>query len=132
MAVAAVHVLLRTPKGVLVVKRAKDGMYAFPGGKIERGEGILDAAKREFQEEMGVPMPQDSMLEGWVKVEYDGKHFVLLLVESGQVIEPRIKKDEICEVVWVPDKKLRDIENWHPIAKRQIEVLWTEGGDYGV
>ena len=30
------------------------GLWEFPGGKIERGEGIFDAIKREIIEELGV------------------------------------------------------------------------------
>ncbi|MBN9234222.1 MULTISPECIES: NUDIX hydrolase [Phyllobacteriaceae] len=42
---------------VLLVKRAKppsQGVYAFPGGKVEAGEALETAAKRELLEETGL------------------------------------------------------------------------------
>lgn len=39
---------------VLLLKRAKDGMWGFPGGHVEEGETELEAATRECVEEMGV------------------------------------------------------------------------------
>ena len=41
-----------------VQKRVEDGplngLWEFPGGKIEAGESAIDSAIREFQEEVGV------------------------------------------------------------------------------
>ncbi|PLP61327.1 DNA mismatch repair protein MutT [Mesorhizobium loti] len=42
---------------VLLVKRARppsQGVYAFPGGKVEAGESLETAAKRELLEETGL------------------------------------------------------------------------------
>ncbi len=38
---------------VLLVRRP-EGVWAFPGGKVEQGENIADAARRELFEETGV------------------------------------------------------------------------------
>lgn len=50
-----------TDKKILAVKRSpKDnifgGMYALPGGKMEKNETILETAKRELFEEAGVEL----------------------------------------------------------------------------
>lgn len=37
-------------------RRNKFEFIKFPGGGVELGEGILDALKREFTEELGVPI----------------------------------------------------------------------------
>lgn len=54
----AVAVLIRSDGAVLLAQRPKSKVYSgyweFPGGKIETGEPVADALKREIREELGV------------------------------------------------------------------------------
>jgi mutator protein MutT len=53
----AVSVAVVRDERVLLVKRARApslGLYAFPGGKVEAGETLELAARRELREETGV------------------------------------------------------------------------------
>ena len=47
------------------------GYWEFPGGKVESGEAIIDALKREFVEELGV---QVMSAEPWCGVEHVYPH----------------------------------------------------------
>ena len=38
-----------------------DGLWEFPGGKVELHESTLDAAIREFREEVGVDLPSEEL-----------------------------------------------------------------------
>ena len=53
----AVSVVLRSEGRFLLVERANDpgrGMFAFPGGRVEAGEHLPEAASRELMEETGL------------------------------------------------------------------------------
>lgn len=39
---------------ILLVKNSYRGIYTVPGGQVETGENLMDALKREIQEESGV------------------------------------------------------------------------------
>ncbi len=71
----AVGILLRPNGEVLLGQRPEGKPYAgyweFPGGKVEAGEAILDALKREFLEELGV---QVVTAEPWCCVAYVYPH----------------------------------------------------------
>jgi predicted NUDIX family NTP pyrophosphohydrolase len=45
--------LLAHPRGPYF-KNKDDGVWSIPKGEIESGEDLLEAAKREFKEEIGV------------------------------------------------------------------------------
>lgn len=42
--------------------RAHAGQYALPGGRIDEGETVIDAARRETWEEIGLQLPEDAVL----------------------------------------------------------------------
>lgn len=71
----AVGILMKANGDVLLGQRPEGKPYAgyweFPGGKVESGEDILDALKREFMEELGVSILS---AEAWCGVEHVYPH----------------------------------------------------------
>jgi 8-oxo-dGTP diphosphatase len=71
----AVGILMKENGDVLLGQRPEGKPYAgyweFPGGKVESGETIIDALKREFVEELGVKVIS---AEPWCGVEHVYPH----------------------------------------------------------
>lgn len=71
----AVGILIRPNGDVLLGQRPAgkpyQGYWEFPGGKVEAGEAILDALKREFVEELGVHILSATE---WCGVEHVYEH----------------------------------------------------------
>lgn len=45
-----------------------DGHWTIPKGEVEKGEELLDTARREFREEVGMKVDSDEFLElGWIR-----------------------------------------------------------------
>lgn len=71
----AVGVLMQPNGDVLLAQRPEGKPYAgyweFPGGKVESGEAIFDALKREFVEELGIDIVSAT---AWCCVAYRYPH----------------------------------------------------------
>jgi 8-oxo-dGTP diphosphatase len=71
----AVGILMKPDGDVLLARRPVGKPYAgyweFPGGKLEMGESILDALKRECLEELGIEVLS---AEPWCGVEHVYPH----------------------------------------------------------
>lgn len=97
-----------------------EGMWEFPGGKIEPGESREDALKREIQEELGVDIYIKELL---CTTEYDyptfhlTMHCYLCSVTSGE-IELREHKS----AQWLTAETLDTVE-WLPADKEIIAKL---------
>ena len=97
-----------------------EGMWEFPGGKIEPGESSENALKREIQEELGVDIVIEDLI---CTTEYDYPSFHLTMhcylcsVASGD-IELREHKS----ARWLTAETLDSVE-WLPADKDVISRL---------
>ncbi len=108
---ATVGALVRAPDGkVLIVKTTKwRGTWGVPGGKVEWGETLETALKREFQEEVGLDLldVQFALVQEAVNDEqfHCPAHFVLLNYYARCELTNIVPNEEIVEWQWVtPDE----------------------------
>lgn len=100
-----------------------EGMWEFPGGKIEPGESSEDALKREIQEELGIDITIDKFL---CTTEYDYPSFHLTMhcyicsIEAGEIVLREHKSAR-----WLTTETLNNVE-WLPADKELLEKLRTK------
>ncbi|MFF4238417.1 NUDIX hydrolase [Actinomadura geliboluensis] len=115
--VPSVNVIVTNDDGdILMIRRTDNDNWAVPGGAVDLGESVAQAAIRETKEETGV----DCEITGLVGIYSDPKHlihytsndevrqeFSILLTARPTGGEPR-PSDESSEVLWVPADKAAD------------------------
>ena len=95
---AGLEVLLVHPGGPFWAKK-DDGSWSIPKGEFEDGEEPLAAAKREFEEEMGVPATGEFMLLKPLK-QPSGKLVFAWAVRSD--FDPSRLKSNMFSMEWPP------------------------------
>ena len=97
-----------------------EGMWEFPGGKIEEGEIAEFALMREIQEELGIDITIDKFL---CTTEYDYPSFHLTMhcyicsIEAGEIVLREHKSAR-----WLRPEGLGSVE-WLPADKDVISRL---------
>src|SRR3954452_4487904 len=69
---AAAVIVVDASGAVLLQRRAEDGTWGIPGGCLELGESLEDAARRELREETGLVAEKLRMLD-----VYSGEEFFI-------------------------------------------------------
>lgn len=111
--------LIRSDAGwsVLLTRRAENlaahgGQIAFPGGSVENGESLTDAAVREAEEEVGIPARHVELIGRLDDVITHSGFLVAPFV--GVIHEPFdyvIQEAEVVEVFDVPIEALLETRN---------------------
>ena len=122
-------VVVRDGDRFLVVHEAKHGqLWYLPAGRVERGETLADAARRETMEETGVPI----VLEGILKVQHTpsatgSRLRVIFLARPADETPPRSRPNEhSLEARWVTLEELDGL----PLRGREVAALfrWVADG----
>jgi len=105
---------------ILITERAKHvhqgGLWEFPGGKVESGESVQDALRRELLEEIGISVEASAPL---IKIKHDyGDRHVLLDVWNVTAFSGDAKPCEGQAMRWVVPDRLETFS--FPAANRPI------------
>ncbi|MBC7232425.1 MAG: NUDIX hydrolase [Chloroflexi bacterium] len=112
---------------VLLVRRANapnQGQWSIPGGTVELGETLAQAAVREVREECGIEIEPGEVLSTFDLIQRDEKgrilyHYVLIDFLARYVSGEPIAATDAMEVRWVDEKSLNQLD----VIPRLLPVL---------
>jgi 8-oxo-dGTP diphosphatase len=90
--------IVRSDRGVLLVRDRGKSRYSLPGGKIERNEIAIAASIRELYEELGMRASKAERLPHCDHEASFNRHIVCL-VESGNT--PYLVSKELDKCLWM-------------------------------
>jgi 8-oxo-dGTP diphosphatase len=101
--IVGVGVVLIEDDRILLIRRGREpgkGLWAVPGGKVEHGETLLEAAKREIAEETGLDVEVGDVL--WVG-EHISEHGHIVLIDFAGSIQggELAAADDAMEARWI-------------------------------
>lgn len=122
--VALLAVVANTTGRILMLQRGVDpndenaGKLDLPGGHVKLDETVLEAAFREFGEEIQPVLPDGTVSFGWMSEDKPAPHIGFVYsIESEDLIVPEGFEDGTAAVLWVNPKDLRH----NPMVKPNIE-----------
>ncbi|MDR1934768.1 MAG: NUDIX domain-containing protein [Candidatus Accumulibacter sp.] len=124
------HILCERGGRVLLLRRANtgffDGLYSLPGGHVEEGESIVQAAARELEEETGLrAAPGDLEWLGVIHRRSDTNRIDFFLRARRWSGEPEVREPDKCAALdWFARDALP--ENLAPYVRVALEA--GEGG----
>jgi predicted NUDIX family NTP pyrophosphohydrolase len=121
------EVLLVHPGGPFWAKR-DDGAWSIPKGEYADGEDPQAAARREFEEELGSPLPDDApLLELGEVRQRNGKQVVAWAAEGD--LDATAARSNTFEMEWPPRSGRRqefpeiDRAEWFPLARAREKLV---------
>lgn len=111
----------------LMVERGKApnrGLWSLPGGSVEFGETLADAAKRELQEETGVEADLRHVVDVVEAIRHDdmgrpSRHYVIVVFGGPWLAGEPVAADDAAEAAWLTVGDLRH----RPVTRGLIGVL---------
>lgn len=122
---SGIEVMLVHPGGPFWAKK-DDGSWSVPKGIVDENEDLKDAARREFEEEIGQPAPKGKIIE-LGSVKYGDKKVFCWAVESDFATESI--QSNLVKIEWPPRSgKLQDFPEcdkaeWFEVTTAKTKIL---------
>ena len=105
--IRAAACILRKGAEVLLVQHQKDGQeyWLFPGGGVNYGEHLRDAAVREVQEEVGLPVNISSLLFVAETIAPSGRHVIHVTFRAELLSDEELSvggDERVTAAAWHP------------------------------
>jgi 8-oxo-dGTP diphosphatase len=137
--VVAVGVIIRQGNRIALVRRGKEpskGLWTFPGGAIELGESLRDAARREALEETGLEVDVGKVATVIDNVVRDGTgqvryHYVIVDYHARPLGGTLRAGTDVSEAVWAGLAELDRLQMTEKAeALTRMLLADSESGDY--
>lgn len=124
---------------VLIVRRARPpagGLYTLPGGGVETGETLVEAVKREVQEETSLIVEPVALAGYREAIGRDAqgrieRHFVILPFAARWIAGEPMLNEELSEAHWLAPAGISDLETTAGLAEivaRAVVLLAASSG----
>ncbi|RIK41437.1 MAG: NUDIX hydrolase [Chloroflexi bacterium] len=124
---------------VLLVQRGRpprQGQWGLPGGLIDLGERLEDAARREVREECGVEVLIGGLVATFEPIEWDDEgrveyHYVVLDYWAHYLRGEAVARDDAAAVRWVDMEGLTQLplnEATHDVIRRAYAAWQQQAG----
>ena len=102
------------------------GQIAFPGGALEPGESPLDAALRETEEEIGVRLPESSVLGALSEISAlpSGYHVHPFIAFAEEMPVYSLQREEVNDLFEIPLAALTDPVSISTFPMRRDDKDW--------
>lgn len=136
--VPGAQVYIRDADGrVLMQRRADSGNWSAPGGVMDLGESLHEAAVREVREETGL----DVELTGLLGIYTDPRHLIayadgevrqeFVVAFTGRVVGGELRgSDESTEVRWIAREELDALPVHETVRLRLTHLAHTDAAPY--
>jgi len=121
------QIVIKTPKGIILVKPTYASQYYFPGGGIKMSEKPKQAAIREAKEELGINLiPINLKLFGkFTNYRYGWQDNIWLFTTNCRFpINPNHKNFEIHHYIFVNSQNFRKY-NLSPATRRHLTEYYS-------
>ena len=137
--IVSAHAVVFRGDRVLLARRAHEpsrGRWSVPGGGIELGETIRDAAQREVREECGIEIETGGIIDVVDNVIRDESerirfHYVVIYLIAHHVSGRARPGSDASEVRWATRAELEGFD-MHPLARKALQRAFELARELGL